>query len=125
MTAFMLPEIEVWCAGLTVQTVRALLREAAGRLLSHHEQRIARNLGACAPAVPAVAPRLYRRGASRPEALPIERLPTTLDLGDRFVAGEVEATVGLGRMGPRPGESYGRWGAIALRTEPAWWADGA
>ncbi len=125
MTSFMLPDVEVWCAGLTVHTVRALLREAAGRLLAHHEARVARKLGACAPAVPGVAPRLYRRGRSGPSALPIDRLETAIDLGDCFVAGEVEAVVGLGRMGPRPGESYGRWGAIALRTEPAWWMDAA
>jgi hypothetical protein len=122
MTSFMLPEIEVWCAGLTVHTVRALLREAAGRFLAHPDQRVVRRLGACAPAVPAIAPRLYRRGEAGPVALPIERLETAIDLGDAFVAGDVEASVGPGRMGARPGESYGRWGAIALRTEPAWWA---
>lgn len=125
LTALMLPEIEVWCAGLTVVTVRALLREAAGRLLAHHQARIARGLGACAPAVPALAPRLYRRDAEGPTALPLDLLETTLDLGDCFVAGEVEAVVAPGRQGPRTGESYGRWGSMALRTEPAWWLDAA
>lgn len=123
--ALMLPEVEVWCAGLSVATVRALLREAAGRLLAHHEARITRGLGAGAPAVPAAAPRLYRRGEDGPVALPFDLLETTLDLGDCFVAGEVEAVIALGRQGPRPGESYGRWGSIALRTEPDGWVGAA
>ncbi len=125
LTALMLPEIEVWCAGLGVVTVRALLREAAGRLLAHHQARIQRGLGASAPAVPAAAPRLYEGTESGLVAIPAEVLDTTLDLGDRFVAGDVEAMVARGRQGPRPGESYGRWGAIALRAEPAWWANAA
>ncbi len=123
--AFMLPEVEVACAGLSMLTVRALLREAAGRLLAHHQARITRGLGACAPAVLAAAPRLYRRTAEGPVALPLERLESTLDLGDSFVAGDVEAVLALGRQGPRPGESYGRWGSIALRTEQAWWVGAA
>lgn len=121
LTTFMLPEIEVHCAGLTVATVRALLREAAGRLLAHHQVRDERSLGGAAPAVPAVAPRLYVRSKKGPRALELERLETTLDIGDSFVAGEVEAVIAHGRQGPRVGESYGRWGAIALLTEPAWW----
>lgn len=125
LTSFMLPEIEVHCAGLSVATVRALLREAARRLLAHHEARETRKLGATAPAVPAIAPQLYRRTKKGPLVLPVERLETSLDLGDSFVAGEVEAVVAQGRQGPRPGESYGRWGAIALESEPAWWATAA
>lgn len=125
MTTLMLPEVEVFCAGLSVATVRSLLREAAGRLLGHHEARVERGLGATAPAVPAVAPRLYRRGAEASEALPIERLESALDLGDAFVVGSIEATLAAGRQGPRPGETYGRWGSVALRAQPAWWADAA
>lgn len=121
LTSFMLPEVEVFCAGLSVATVRALLREAAGRLLAHHDERERRALGATAPAVPAAAPRLYRRGKKGPQALTAHRLETALELGDCFVAGDVEALISPGRQGARPGESYGRWGAIALKTEPAWW----
>lgn len=121
LTTFMLPEVEVFCAGLSVATVRALLREAAGRLLAHHQERERRALGATAPAVLAAAPRLYRRGKKGPQALTAHRLDTALELGDGFVAGDVEAMIAPGRQGPKPGESYGRWGAIALRTEPAWW----
>lgn len=121
LTTFMLPEVEVFCAGLSVATVRALLREAAGRLLAHHQERERRAHGATAPAVLAAAPRLYRRGKKGPEALTAHRLETALELGDTFVAGDVEALIAPGRQGPKPGESYGRWGAIALRTEPAWW----
>jgi hypothetical protein len=55
----------------------------------------------------------------------VHRLDTALEVGDCFVAGDVEAVVAHGRQGPKPGESYGRWGAIALRTEPAWWLGAA
>jgi len=125
LTTFMLPEIEVFCAGLSVATVRALLREAVGRMLSHHQERERCSLGANAPAVLGVAPRLYKRAKRGPELVPIHRLETALDVGDRFVAGEVESVIAPGRQGPRPGESYGRWGAIALRSEPAWWLSAA
>lgn len=125
MSALMLPEVEIFCAGLSVATVRSLMREAVGRLLAHHRARIDHGLGASAPAVPGVAPRLYRRGVSGPEPLELERLASALDAGDCFVVGPIEATITAGRQGPRPGESYGRWGAIALRAEPAWWAEPA
>jgi hypothetical protein len=125
MSSFMLPELEVLCAGLTVATVRALMREAAGRLLAHHHARIDEGLGATAPAVPALAPRLYRRGPEGLEVLAQTRLETALDPGDGFVLGAIEATLEAGRQGPRAGESYGRWGAIALRAQPAWWVEAA
>lgn len=125
MTSLMLPEIEVFCAGLTVATVRSLLREAAGRLLGHHQERIDRSLGACAAAVPQIAPRLYQKSEHGPEPLPLERLESALDLGDCFALGSIEAVIAPGRQGPRAGESYGRWGAMALRTQPAWWAEAA
>jgi hypothetical protein len=125
MSTFMLPEVEIQCAGLNVAMVRELLRELAGRLLRHHEERVTLDYDANAPAVPGCAARLYRPSAEGPIAIPLESLATVLELGQTFTVGEVECTLVPGRQGPRQGESYGRWGAIALRPDTAWWLEAA
>ncbi len=121
MTHFMLPEIEVCSVGLMVATVRELLRMSAGRLLRHHAERAAAGLGASAPAVPAVAARLYSVEKQSLSPMPNIDLESSIAIGTSFAVGEVEALLRPGRQGPRQGESYGRWGSVALRSEPAWW----
>lgn len=123
MTNFMLPEIEIWCAGLSLAMVRALLRDAAGRLLRHHKERMNLELDGCAAAVPAIGPRLY--GADGTNARPIDELTTAVALTEMFEVGEVQCVLGPGRQGPRPGESYGRWGALAIRPDEVWWSSAA
>jgi hypothetical protein len=125
MTNFMLPEVEVWCAGLNVAMVRVLLRDAVGRLLRHHHERVTLDRSACAAAVPGLAARLYARSSEGPIARPTEELSTAIALAEIFEVGDVQCSIGPGRQGPRPGETYGRWGAIALRPEDAWWSTAA
>jgi hypothetical protein len=121
MTNFMLPEIEIWCAGLSLAMVRALLRDSAGRLLRHHKERMNLELDGSAGAVPAIAPRLYTGTNARP----VPELPTAISLSEMFEVGEVECGLAPGRQGPRPGESYGRWGSLAIRPDEVWWSSAA
>jgi hypothetical protein len=123
LSTLMLPEVELVGRELPAVIVRAFLREVAGRLFAHHRARIAGGLGASAPAVPEVAPRLFWQGPHGPEPLPVDRTETQLELGAAFALPPLEGLVARGRQGPEPGESYGRWGSIAVAPRRLWWGD--